>query len=113
MRELGISKTAIANSAVYIDPKNRLVSNGNCYPNTLGRLRFRSVAELQEVQGCIVRLSTKVKGKARAEVQMNRTAIHEWEHLAQADRCDFKITEGRIAIYGLAGLGGVSGQQIR
>lgn len=105
MRELGVTEAGIANSAVYIDPKNRLANNGTHYTNKLGRLRFRSVPELQDVKGDIVRLSTKVRGKERTEVQINRTATHEWEHLAQEDRHDRKVTEGHIAIYGLTALG--------
>lgn len=111
MRELGISETSIANSAVYIDSKNRLANNGTHYPNTLGRLRFRSVPELQAVEGDIVRLSTKVRGKKLTAEQINRTATHEWEHVAQADRHDRKVTEGHIAIYGLAGLGALAGSR--
>lgn len=112
MRELGVSEAGIANSAVYIDPKNRLANNGTHYTNKLGRLRFRSVPELQDVEGDIVRLSTKVRGNERTPEQMNRTATHEWEHLAQEDRHDRKVTEGHIAIYGLAALGALAGNKL-
>lgn len=112
MRELGVSETSIANSAVYIDPKNRLLNNGTHYPNTLGRLRFRSVPEIRDVEGDIIRLSTTVRGKERTAEQMNKTTTHEWEHLAQADRHDRKVTEGHIAIYGLAALGALSGNRL-
>lgn len=112
MRELGISEDGIARSAVYVDPKNRLANNGTHYPNRLGRLRFRSVPELQDVEGDIVRLSTRVRGKERTPEQMNRTATHEWEHLAQADRHDRKVIVGHIAIYGLAALGALAGNRL-
>lgn len=112
MRELGVSEAGIANSAVYIDPKNRLANNGTHYSNKLGRLRFRSVPELQDVEGDIVRLSTKVRGKERTSEQMNRTAVHEWEHLAHQDRHDRKVTEGHIAIYGLVALGTLAGNRL-
>lgn len=112
MRELGVSENVIANSAVYVDPKNRLANNGTHYTNKLGRLRFRSVPEIQEVEGDIVRISTKVRGKERTVELMNKTLTHEWEHLAQADRHDIKVTEGYIAIYGLAALGALAGNRL-
>lgn len=112
MRELGVSEAGIANSAVYIDPKNRLANNGTHYSNRLGRLRFRSVPELQDVVGDIVRISTSVRGKERTTELMNKTLTHEWEHLAQADRHDKKVTEGHIAIYGLAALGSLAGNRL-
>jgi hypothetical protein len=111
MRELGVSEAGIANSAVYIDPKNRLVNNGTHYKNKLGRLRFRSIPELQDVEGDIVRLSTKVRGRERTVEQMNKTATHEWEHLAQEDRHDRKVTKGHILIYGLTALGVLAGSR--
>lgn len=112
MRELGTSEAAIASSAVYIDPKNRIANNGTHYTNKLGRLRFRSIPELQGIEGDIVRLSTKVRGKERTQEQMNRTATHEWVHLAQQDRHDRKVTEGHIAIYALAALGAMAGNKL-
>ncbi len=112
MRELGVSDVGIANSAVYVDPKNRIANNGTHYSNTLGRLRFRSVPELQDVEGDVVRISTKVRGKERTTELMNKTLTHEWEHLAQADRRDRKVTEGHIAIYGLATLGALAGNRL-
>lgn len=112
MRELGVSEAGIANSAVYVDPKNRLANYGTRYTNRLGRLRFRSVPELQDVEGDIVRLSTKVRSKERTAEQMNKAATHEWEHVAQADRHDRKVTEGHIAIYGLAALGALAGNRL-
>lgn len=112
MRELGVSEASIFNSAVYIDPKNRLANHGTHYTPRLGRWRFRSVPELQDVKGNIVRVSTTVRSKARTAEQINRTATHEWEHLAQADRHDRKVTEGHIAIYGLAALGALAGSKL-
>ena len=112
MRELGVSETAIANSAVYVDPRNRIANNGTHYTNRLGRLRFRSVPELQDVEGDIVRISTRVRGKERTTELMNKTLTHEWEHLAQEDRHDRKVTEGHIAIYGLATLGALAGNRL-
>ncbi len=112
MRELGVSETAIASSAVYIDPKNRLLNYGTHYSNILGRLRFRSNSELRDVEGDIVRLSTRVRGRERSSEQMNKTAVHEWEHLAQGDRHDNKVTEGHIAIYGLAAIGALAGNSL-
>lgn len=112
MREIGISDTAITNSAIYIDPKNRLSSNGTHYPNWLGRLRFPSVTELQKVDGDIIRLSTRVRGKERTEDQLNRTMAHELEHLAQADRNDLRLSVGRAMIYGFAALGALAGSRL-
>lgn len=112
MRELGVSEQGIANSAVYIDPKNRLQTFGTHYPNLLGRLRFITNPEVQKSKGDIVRLSTTVKGKPRSGEQMNRTLVHELEHLAQHDRHDPKVTEGHIAIWGLAAVGAIVGNRL-
>ncbi len=112
MRELGVSEAGIANSAVYVDPKNRLANNGTHYSNSQAKLRFRSVSELQDVQGDVVRISTKVRGKERTTELMNKTLTHELEHLAQGDRHDRKVTEGHIAIYGLAALGALAGNRL-
>jgi hypothetical protein len=108
MRELGVSEVGIANSAVYIDPKNRLMNNGTHYSNAQAKLRFRSIPELRGVEGDVVRISAKVKGKERTEELMNRTLTHELEHLAQADRHDRKVSEGHISEYGLAILGALA-----
>lgn len=112
MRNLGISDESIANSAVYIDPRNRLQTFGTHYPNRIGRLRFRSVPEIQLVKGDIVRLSTTVKNKARTDEEMNRTLVHELEHLAQSDRKDRRVTEGHLAIWGLAAAGAILGSRL-
>lgn len=108
MRELGVSEEGIANSAIFIDPKNRLMNNGTHYSNTQAKLRFRSIPELHDVKGDVVRISTKVKGKERTTELMNRTLTHELEHLAQADRHDQKVTENHISEYGLAILGALA-----
>jgi hypothetical protein len=112
MRSLGISEAGIANSAVYLDPKSRLQTFGTHYPNKLGRLRFRSVQELEQTSGDIVRLSTKMKGKPRDAAGMNVTLVHELEHLAQGDRRDKNVHEGHLAIWGLAAAGAVLGNRI-
>jgi len=112
MRELGVTEEGIASSAVYVDPKNRLANYGTHYTNTIGRMRFAAVPELRGVEGDIVRLSTKVRGKNRTPEQINRIAVHEWEHLAQHDRHDINVTEGHVAIYGLAALGAFVGSKL-
>lgn len=112
MRELGISDEGIKNSTIYIDPKNRLMNNGTHYSNRLGRLRFRSNPELAEAEGDVIRLSTRVKGKDRSEELLNRTFVHEAEHLAQGDRQDIKVKEGHLAIYGLLAAGALIGGRL-
>ncbi|MDQ5886076.1 MAG: hypothetical protein QG628_473 [Patescibacteria group bacterium] len=112
MRELGISDDGISNSTIYIDPKNRLMNNGTHYTNRLGRLRFRSNPEITDATGDVIRLSTRVKSKDRSEELLNRTFVHEAEHLAQGDRHDIKVTEGHLAIYGLAAIGALVGNRL-
>lgn len=109
MHELNISEQTIGNSAVFVDPKNRLLNYGTHYPGRLGRLRFHSIPELKDVEGDIIRISTRVRGKDRTAEEMNRTFTHELEHLAQHDRHDKKVTAGHIAVWGLAALGAVVG----
>lgn len=111
MRELGTSAPAIRDAAVYVDPKNRLLNYGTHYPNWLGRWRFRSVPELRDVKGDIVRISASVRGKARTEEQKKRTLRHELEHLAQHDRNDRNVTAGHIAIVGLTATGAIIGSR--
>lgn len=112
MRDLGVSEQGIADSAVYLDPKSRFQTFGTHYPNSIGKLRFRSIPELQETEGDIIRLSTKMKGKPRSDEGMNVTLVHELEHLAQGDRKDRKVTEGHVAIWGLAAAGAVLGNKL-
>jgi hypothetical protein len=112
MHELGIPDTAIADSAVFVDPKSRLLNNGTHYSKAQARLRFRSVPEIRDVKGDVIRISTKKRGKDRSEELMNKTATHEWEHMAQAERHDRKVTEGHIAIYGLAAVGALAGNRL-
>ncbi len=112
MRDLGVSEQGIAKSVVYIDPINRTANNGTHYSPRLARLRFMSNPAMRGVEGDVVRISTKVRGKDRTDEQMNKTLTHELEHLAQADRHDKKVTEGHIAIYGLAALGAMAGNRL-
>ena len=109
MRELGISDEAIASSAIYIDPKNRFLNNGTHYPSGLGRKRFRSNEELKDVEGDIVRLTTRKRFKDRPAELVNKILVHELEHQAQDDRDDKKVSEGHIAIWGIAAAGALLG----
>lgn len=111
MRELGISDFGISEAVIYADPKNRLQVFGTHYPNWTGRQRFNSIPEIRESKGDIIRLSTKMKGRPRTAKEMNITLVHELEHLAQEDRKDRKVTEGHIAIWGLALAGAVVGNR--
>jgi hypothetical protein len=110
--DLGISEHGIPNTTVYMDSKNRWLNKGTHYPNRIGRLRFRSNAELQKVTGDIVRISTVMKGKPLTAEQMNQTFVHELEHRAQQDRHDRKIIEGQVAILGLITVGAMLGNRI-
>ncbi|MEI6480925.1 MAG: hypothetical protein WCO19_01330 [Candidatus Saccharibacteria bacterium] len=109
-RALGRTDEAIANSAIYLDPKPRLLNKGTHYPNWLGRRRFSSVPELQDVKGDIVRISTVMRDKhlkpvPRSAELMNKTSVHEDVHAAQAERNDrnVKIGWGIISAATLAG----------
>ena len=112
MQELGISDQGISDATIYIDPKNRFLNLGTHYPNRIGRARFHSNHDIQEAKGDIIRLSTKVRGKSRPTDSMNRILVHELEHLAQQDRHDKKLTEGHVAIYGLAAAGAIIGNHL-
>lgn len=102
-----ISDTGIADATIYLDAKNRWLNYGTHYPNWLGRHRFYFIPELANAPGDIVRISTRVRGKDRTAEEMNGTLMHELEHLAQEDRKDSNLREGRIAIWGLAAAGAV------
>lgn len=112
MRHLGISDRGIDAATIYIDPVNRFQTFGTHYPNRVGRLRFRTNAEIQQAKGDIVRLSETVKGKPRTAEEMNHTLVHELEHLAQQDRHDTKLTTGHVAIWGLVVAGGMLGNKL-
>ena len=109
---LGISDHSTDATTVYIDPKNRIQTFGTHYPNWLGKLRFPGVLEIQESKGDVVRISTRVKGVPRTSEQINRTLVHELEHVAQHDRNDKKLTQGHIAIWGLAIAGAILGHKL-
>jgi len=112
MQELGVSEQGISDTTIYMDPKSRLQTYGTHYPNRLGRLRFRSNPEIQEASGDIIRLSTIMKGTPRTDEAINRTLVHELEHRAQEERHDVKLTQGHIAIWGLALAGAVIGNRL-
>lgn len=112
LRDLGVSEQGINNTTIYIDPKNRIQTFGTHYPNRNGKLRFPSVPEIQQAQGDIIRLSTTMRGKPRTPEEINRTFVHEAEHRAQKERHDKKLTEGHIAIWGLALAGAVFGNRL-
>lgn len=112
MQDLGVSKQGISDTTIYVDPKSRFQTFGTHYPNKIGRLRFRSNPQIQEAKGDIVRLSTVMKGKPRTGEEINHTLVHELEHRAQEDRHDSKLTEGHIAIWGLATAGAILGNRL-
>lgn len=112
MHELGVSDQATNNTAIYMDPKNRLLNYGTHYTNRLGRLRFRSVPELQDVRGDIIRLSTRVRGRARTPAEVRLTFVHEAEHVAQYDRHDPNVQEGYMTILGLIVQGAIAGSRL-
>ena len=118
MRQLAISEEGIAKTTIILDPKRRFLNYGTHYPNKVGRLRFRSNPEIQSSKGDIIRLSTvmmnwrRMKFEPRTAERMNVTNVHELEHVAQQDRHDRKVTQGHIAIYGLAVLGAIAGNRL-
>lgn len=112
MSELSISDEAIQDTTVILDPKNRFLNRGTHYPNRVGRLRFWSNQEVQKADGDIIRLSTKIRGKDVPEDSLNRTLVHEFVHCAQQERHDKKLTEGHVALYGLAAAGLLVGNRI-
>lgn len=112
MRELGISSETIDKTTVYLDPTNRLGTNGIAYPKTLGRLRHIFNPKLRDAPGPIVRISTKVRGKERTTEEMNHTLSHELEHVAQMDRKDANLKLGHLAIWGGALLGAAVGNRL-
>ena len=109
MQELGVSSETIDKTIIFVDPANRLATNGITYPNRLGRLRHIANPDLRNAKGPIVRLSTRVRGADRSVEDMNVTLTHELEHVAQMDRRDTGLRIGHAAIWGLATLGAVVG----
>jgi len=109
MQELGISENVMNNATVVVDPNNRLLNYGTHYSKREARLRFPG---LRNTPGQAVRVSAKVRGKERTEKQMNRTLVHELEHVAQSDRRDKKVTAGHVAIWGLTAAGALAGNRI-
>jgi hypothetical protein len=112
MRELNISDKTIENTTIYMDPSNRLATNGIAYPKTLGRLRHIRHPELRRAPGPVVRVSTKIRGTERKKQDMNHTLSHELEHVAQIDRKDPRLTIGHLAIWGSAALGATIGNKL-
>jgi glycine zipper 2TM protein len=112
MHELDISDETIENTTIYMDPSNRLATNGIAYPKTLGRLRHILHPELRRAPGPVVRVSAKIRGAEREEEDMNHTLSHELEHIAQIDRKDPRLKIGHLAIWGSAALGAVIGNKL-
>ena len=112
MQHLGIPEIDIAKTTIYLDPKNRFLNNGTEYPGSVGRLRFRGNPEMRGSEGNVIRLTTIKRGEPRPEELMNRTLVHELEHIAQAKRKDPKIFMGYAAMLGLAAAGAYVGNKL-
>lgn len=112
MTELSVSPEAIGKTTIYVDATGHMLNKGMHYPKLLGKGRFWLNPDLRSAEGDIVRINTKVKNKNRQASELNRTLIHEMEHLAQRDRHDKKLIEGNLAIYGLALAGGIIGNRV-
>lgn len=112
MRELGISPETIEKTTVYVDSVDRLTTRGMTYPGRLGRLRHITNPDIRNSQGPIVRLSSVVGGKERAEAAMNHTLVHELEHVRQMDKMDKRLFVGHLGIVGITAAGVLAGNML-
>jgi hypothetical protein len=110
MAELGLSEDKIKSTTIYVDAKYHASLNGSTYPNRLGRARFKSEPELREAPGSIVQMSTLKKGEPRTDDEMNKTLVHELEHVAQSERGDYELQRGSAVIAGLTAAGALLGR---
>ncbi|HEX9594723.1 MAG TPA: hypothetical protein VF996_01170 [Candidatus Saccharimonadales bacterium] len=111
MLELGITENIIKQTTLLVLPESR-TTNGSAWPEKLGRLRHRKHQELHDSQGPVVRLNLKVHGKERTAEEINRTLVHELEHVSQIGRADTKLMLGHAAIWGLAAAGVAAGNKL-
>ena len=110
MAELGISDETIEQTTVIVDGKSRLGIKGYAMAGSrlaIARRRFPEHADV--INGPVVRLSTTMRGKPRPPGAINKTLVHEAEHIAQFERQDPNVTFGRIAIYGCLIAGAAAG----
>lgn len=111
MQKLGVSAELISRTNLFITPRS-YSTNGSTWPKGLGRLRYRGHEELEDAEGPIVRINQRVKGRERSAEDMNRTLVHELEHVSQIDRNDLQVKIGHAAVWGLAGAGAIAGNQL-
>ena len=110
MSELGVSDEAIRQTTVLLDGKNHVTFRGVAFPDSLSWLAKRKFPEhTDDIDGPVIRLSAQFRGRPRSATDMNRTLVHEVEHLAQYDRRDMNVAIGRFAIYGGMILGAIAG----
>lgn len=112
MNHLGIPESATKQRTVYVDSRSKLVTNGTMYPASLSSLRYWHHPFLRKVDGPVVRINTVKRGRPRSEQRLNRTLVHELEHLAQEERKDWRLALGRLSIAGFTVAGAVVGSKI-
>lgn len=108
MARLGTLTQTIGSTTLYIGGKNNYVTKGFQIPKSADRM-LHGVQPRNEGPGTVIRVNTMYRGQPRGTDDMNKTLVHELEHIAQADRKDIRYFTGLIGVYGLALAGGLAG----
>lgn len=106
-----LSAEQIASTAIVISANNRFAYLGSAAPKTLDRL-IHGKSLINEGDGLVVMLTTRLKGKDRTPAEVNETLAHELEHVAQAARGDRSYGIGNVAVWGLTLAGAITGNYV-
>lgn len=114
MQNLGISEETIPRTTIVLDGgKSRLGIRGVAFPDwaqLLPRTKYPTIKD--EIDGPVVRLSMQIRGKQRTPDGINKTLVHELEHVAQHKRTDPRVWLGDAAIYGGILAGALTGNRL-
>jgi hypothetical protein len=100
-----------AEHTVYVSGRFNIARKGLQLSKWIDRF-VHGEKDRNEGEGSVVRVNTVLRGKVRSIDDMNRTLVHELEHVAQAERNDPKLVYGNIAIWGLTLAGALAGNTI-
>lgn len=90
MNDFGLPEGTIKSTTVYISYRPALRILGSVWPKYLARFRYPSI----KPKGMVLRLSYKMYFIGTTERTINRTLVHEIEHVAQVARKDIKLLIG-------------------
>jgi hypothetical protein len=109
-QDLSITPQVAAQTSVLIEERSNELYKGSHLPKWLDRT-LHGRQPYNEGEGSVVRIAGRHHGQDLTAEEMNRTLVHEMEHVSQHDRKDVSMRAGNAIIWGLAAAGAVAGHE--